>query len=115
MCSGGGGARTVRLRQPPAMTRYHGNLPKQRNPPQEKRWHPKSWRKHKFPPTLADSEVPLPQANVDDDLPSFTNPGDTHWTNPKVPATRSRSEPRAQLEAKGPTGKTDLSMADEKQ
>ncbi|KAF8265314.1 hypothetical protein EI94DRAFT_354122 [Lactarius quietus] len=106
-------AESTRPRQPPAMTRYHGNSPKQRNPPREKRRHPKSWRKRKVPPTLADPEVPLPQANVDGDLPSFTKPGDTHRTNPEVPATRCRSEPRAQLEAKGPTGMTDLSMADE--
>ena len=90
-------------RQPPAMTRYHGKA-KLHKRPQEKRRHPKSWRKRKVPPTLTDPKAPLPQTSLVKDLPPLTNPGDTRLTTPKTPATQSQSEPQTQREVIDLTG-----------
>lgn len=74
-----------RPRQPSAMTRYHGNMPKPRKAPREKERHPKSWRKRKVPPTPTDPKMSFPRTSLDDEPPPLATP--------EVPATR-RSEPR---------------------
>ena len=98
---------STRPRQPPAMTRYHGNMPKPHKIPQKKERHPKSWRKHKVPPTPTDPKMSFPQTSLDDDPPPLTNPGDTHLATPDLtpedPATR-RSEPQTQPEIIDLTG-----------
>lgn len=76
---------STRPRQPSAMTRYHGNMPKPRKAPREKERHPKSWRKRKVPPTPTDPKMSFPRTSLDDDHPPLATP--------EVPATR-RSEPR---------------------
>ena len=85
---------STRPRQPPAMTRYLGNMSKLHKAPREKRQHPKSWRKRKVPPTPTDPKVPPPQTRLDNDPPPLT-PQDTHLATPEISAT-CRSEPRTQ-------------------